>query len=165
MRKFEAFTISKTQIGLKFLEPADAQGVMIRMSGVDYPKTPNDGTIVLDNNVVGKYENKEYVVKGLKHGQTYYFSAFPYSDQGVFNFAPAETNRNQILLDRGETINVAVTIDDASGFTRVLVKCVDETNALKTKTATITPTNLKCSFEIPAGDTYHLEFGKVEGYS
>ena len=175
MRSFSAFSVSKTEIGLRFLEPEDSYaegnlicsvgGVMIRMSEEGFPKAPHEGTLVIDNKELGKYQTEEFVVSGLKQGKTYYFSAFPYSVQGVYNLSASEANREEAQPLPGETVNVTVTIDDDSAFTSAIVTCVDETNPTATKTATITPSKLTGSFVVPIGDTYHLEYGVADGYS
>lgn len=175
MRSFHAFSISETEIGLEFLEPEDIYvegtllcsvgGVMIRMSEEGYPTAPHEGTLVVDNKELGKYQTEEFVVSGLTQGKTYYFSAFPYSVQGIYNLSTSEVNREEAQPLPGETVNVTVTIEDASTFTSAIVTCVDETNPTQTKTATITPEKPMCSFAVPVGDTYHLEYGAVDGYS
>ena len=175
MRSFSAFSVSKTEIGLRFLEPEDSYvegnlicsvgGVMIRMSEESFPKAPHEGTLVIDNKELGKYQTEEFVVSDLTQGKTYYFSAFPYSVQGVYNLSASEANREEAQPLPGETVNVTVTIDNDSAFTSAIVTCVDETNSTATKTATITPSKLTCSFVVPIGDTYHLEYGVADGYS
>lgn len=176
MRAFTAFTISKTSIGLKFLEPEDSYdsagnllcsvgGVMIRMSETSYPTSTTEGTLVLDNKDLGRYENEEYVVNNLKLGTTYYFSAFPYSSQGVYNLSSNEKNRSSAAPADGETANVIINIDDDSAFNSVVVTCVDETDGTGTKTATLTKTQKTASFTIPIGHTYHIEYGAEDGYS
>ena len=65
----------------------------------------------------------------------------------------------------GEKVKVAVTIDDPVAFTSAVVKCVDETDGAKTRTATITKDKLACSFFVLAGHTYHIEYSEVGGYS
>ena len=175
MRSFSAFSVSETEIGLRFLEPEDSYvdgnlicsvgGVMIRMSEDGYPKAPHEGTLVVDNKELGKYQTEEFVVSGLTQGETYYFSAFPYSVQGVYNLSTSEASRGEAQPLPGETVNVTVTIDNASAFTSAIVTCVDETNPAATKTATITSDKLTCSFVVPIGDTYHLEYGVADGYS
>lgn len=175
MRSFSAFSVSETEIGLRFLEPEDSYvdgnlicsvgGVMIRMSEEGYPKAPYEGTLVIDNKELGKYQTEEFVVSGLTQGETYYFSAFPYSVQGVYNLSTSEANREEAQPLPGETVNVTVTIDNTSAFTSAIVTCVDETNPTATKTATITSSKLTCSFVVPIGDTYHLEYGVADGYS
>lgn len=104
MRKFEATPLSATSIGLKFLEPSDTidsdgailcavTGVMIRMSEHGFPTTPTEGSLVIDNKNLGAYENEAYVVTGLTENKTYYFSAFPYSANNVYNQSSDSSNR------------------------------------------------------------------------
>ena len=176
MRAFTAFSVSKTSVGLKFLEPADSYdsvgnllcsvgGVMVRMSETDYPASPSDGTLVVDNKVLGKYETTEFVVNSLVEGRKYYFSAFPYSTQGVYNLSSNAGNRAVASPADGETANVTITIDDPSSFTSVNVTCVDETNGNATKSVTLTASKRTASFVVPIGDTYHIEYGAADGYS
>lgn len=103
MRKFETVIASKDSIGLRFLEPNDSYsggnlicsvgGVMIRMSDEKYPTSPTEGTLVVDNAVIGRYEKNPFIVNGLVEGKTYYFSAFPYSSAGVYNLSKNKANR------------------------------------------------------------------------
>lgn len=176
MRAFTASTISKTSIGLKFLEPEDSYdsagnllcsvgGVMIRMSETGYPASTTEGTLVLDNKDLGRYENEEYVVNNLALRTTYYFSAFPYSSQGVYNLSSNEKNRSSAAPADGETANVTINIDDDSAFNSVVVACIDETDGTGTKTGTLTKTQKTASFTIPIGHTYHIEYGAEDGYS
>ena len=175
MRAFTAFSVSKTEIGLKFLEPEDSYsdgnlicsvgGVMIRMSETGYPTNTSEGELVIDNKELGKYETEEFVVGGLVEGKTYYFSAFPYSTQGVFNLATNESNHASAAPADGEKVNITINIDDDSAFNSVSVTCVNETDGTKTKSATLTATLRTCSFTVPIGDTYHIEYGAEDGYS
>ena len=104
MRMFTAEPYSKSSIALRFLEPADSkypdgtllcaiEGVMIRMSTSGYPTSPTDGTLVVDNKVLGKYEKTNYLVNGLVENRKYYFSAFPYSSNKVYNTSVNDANR------------------------------------------------------------------------
>lgn len=105
MRAFSAFAISKTSIGLKFQEPEDSYsdgnlicsvgGVMVRMATDHYPANPADGELVVNNTELGKYVTDAFAVEGLVEGQEYFFSAFPYSSQGVFNQSSNEANRDR----------------------------------------------------------------------
>lgn len=176
MRAFTAYAKSKNSVGLKFLEPEDSYdsvgnllcsvgGVMIRRSEDGYPTSTTEGTLVIDNKDLGKYENEELVVDGLTEDTTYYFSAFPYSSQGVYNLSSKESNRASATPANGETANVTITIDDDSAFNSVQVTCVDETDGEYTKSATITKTQKTASFNIPIGHTYHIEYGAEDGYS
>lgn len=176
MRVFTATSLSRNSVGLKFKEPTDrydtdgnilcaTDGVMIRMSETGYPTNTSEGELVIDNKELGKYETEEFVVGGLVEGKTYYFSAFPYSTQGVFNLATNESNRASAAPEDGEKVNITINIDDDSAFNSVSVTCVNETDGTKTKSATLTATQRTCSFTVPIGDTYHIEYGSEDGYS
>ena len=175
MRAFSAFAMSKTSIGLKFLEPADSYdgagnlvcavgGVMIRMSTDGFPASVSEGDLVINNTNLGGYENTPLEVTGLTEGQTYYFSAFPYSTQGVFNLSSNGANRAEGVPADGEQAVVSITIDDASGFTSAVVTCVDETDSSATQSVSMTPSKTTHTFTVPIGHTYHIEFGAVTDY-
>ena len=176
MRAFSVSPVSKTSLGVRFLEPEDSYdsagnlicsvgGVMIRMSETDYPANTGDGTLVIDNKDLGKYATDAFEVSDLVEWKTYYFSAFPYSSQGVYNLSRDESNRATGFPAGGEKVTVNVNIDDITGFSSVTITCVDETNPTETKTATITATQRTASFTVPIGDTYHIEYGAAYGYS
>ena len=175
MRSFTAFSVSGTQIGLRFLEPLNSvdtqgnllcqvEGVKIVMSEAGYPKNPNDGTLVIDNKNLGAYENTEFVVSELVKDRKYYFSAFPYSVQGAYNQYLHAGNKATAAPADGETAKVTITIDDPSEFTEVIVTCVNETDGSATRTATLTSSQKTASFVVPIGDTYHIEYGETKGY-
>lgn len=175
MRAFTAFSVSKTSIGLRFVEPADSYsgenlicsvgGVMIRMGEDGYPANTTEGTLVIDNKDLGAYESEAFVVEGLTEGKTYYFSAFPYSSQGVYNLSSNEANRASSSPEDGEKVTVTINIDDTSAFNGVTVTCVDETDSSYTASTMLTPTNRTASFVVPIGHTYHVEYGAEDGYS
>lgn len=175
MRMFTAYAVSKNSLGLKFLEPADSydsagnllctvKGVMIRKGTDKYPTNISEGELVIDNTELGKYENTPFVVEGLEEGETYYFSAFPYSIQGVFNTSPNSANRTECAPADGEKATVSITIDDSSGFTFATIKCVDETDEAATQSVSFTPSKTSHTFTVPIGDTYHIEYGECAGY-
>ena len=175
MRAFSAFAMSKTSIGLKFLEPADSYdgagnlvcavgGVMIRMSTDGFPASVSEGDLVINNTNLGGYENTPLEITRLTEGQTYYFSAFPYSTQGVFNLSSNGANRAEGVPADGEQAVVSITIDDASGFTSAVVSCVDETDSSATQSVSMTPSKTTHTFTVPIGHTYHIEFGAVTDY-
>lgn len=176
MRAFTAYAISKSSIGLKFLEPTDSYdsagniicsvgGSMIRMSTENYPTSPSEGTLVVDNKNPGAYQNTPFVVEGLEEGVTYYFSAFPYSTSGVYNQSADSANRTEGVPADGETVKVTASIDDPSGFTIATITCVDETDSTATQTASVTKTSTTASFTVEIGHSYHIEYGSVDGYS
>lgn len=173
MRAFEANTASATSIRLTFSEPEDSYdangnlycavgGAMIRMSETGYPTSPSDGTLAVNNTDLGKYETNPFTVTGLTKGKTYYFTAFPYSAQGVYNLSGSQAS---VLTADGETANVSITIDDASGFTSTVVTCVDETDSALTQTATLTASVKTTAFTVAIGHNYHIEYGAVANYS
>lgn len=176
MRSFKAQAINNTTIGLTFAEPSDSvdtsgnivctiAGVMIRMSDTGYPAGITDGTLVVNNTELGKYEKDAFEITGLTSGKKYYFSAFPYSTEGVYNLSQDSNNRAVCTPAEGETIKVAVSCDDTTGFNSVTVKCVDETDSTYTQTATVSKTNWIVSFAIPTGHVYHVEYGEADGYA
>lgn len=109
MRVFSANSLSGTEVGLTFLEPSDSyesddnicavKGVVIRMSTEHYPSTPDEGTLVIDNTELGKYETNGFTVSGLRRGSTYYFSAFPYSSKGAYNLSKDSANRAVVTME------------------------------------------------------------------
>ena len=173
-QKFIITPLSETSVGLMFLEPRDSYdggnllctvgGVMIRKSTTGYPQTPYDGELVIDNKELGKYNTSNLVVGNLQGGTKYYFSAFPYSTQGVFNMSSSSENRQIGIPNTGETVNVSITIDDSSAFTSVAIRCVDETESSKTQTKQLTANNKSTSFVVPVGHNYHVEYGEMTNY-
>lgn len=87
-------------------------GVMIRYSDTDYPADITDGTLLgvytEDYNPVNPTEVTDNLI-GLVFEQTYYFSAFPFSVDGIYNKSQAPANRAscQWVGNKG-TINVTV---------------------------------------------------------
>lgn len=175
MRAFTAFPLSATSLGLRFLEPEDSyadgnlicsvKGVMIRMSTTAYPTNINEGTLVVDNQNLGAYETEPFVIENLTEGTAYYFSAFPYSVQGVYNLSSNASNHSSASPAAGEAVTVNVSIDNTTGFTSVTVTCVNETDPAATSSKTITSTLSTANFVVPIGDTYHIEYGAADGYS
>jgi hypothetical protein len=108
MRSFEVTSVTSSTASIIFQEPADSyeneecicavKGVVIRMSTEKYPSHPNDGDLVIDNIALGKYATSPLVIKKLTQGNTYYLTAFPYSEQGVYNLSKNGANRAVISL-------------------------------------------------------------------
>lgn len=61
-------------------------GTKLVMSETGYPANPDDGTLVVDNTVRDRYKTTGYTVTGLTGGKQYYFTLFPYSTDGVYNY-------------------------------------------------------------------------------
>lgn len=169
MRKFEAKSFGATSIALKFLEPQDSlysiggakantvEGVIIRMGTDDYPSTPNDGVLVVDNKIIGRYENEPFLVNNLTQDATYYFSAFPYTTVGIYNESSSVANRAEAIPIPGEIVNVTVNIDDedtAAEFTSAAISLHNLTDG------TIETLNVSESgtytFFVKGGDTFKI---------
>ena len=61
-------------------------GTKLVMKESDYPATVSDGKVLIDNKVRDKYKTDGYTVTGLTNGKTYFFTLFPYSVSGGYNF-------------------------------------------------------------------------------
>lgn len=174
MRAFSATSIGATKVGLKFLEPEDAvyspggakaniiAGVMIRMSTEGYPLTENEGTLVLDNTDLGRYENTYFEVDNLTEGETYYFTAFPYTSAGIYNTSPKAANRASAIPLPGETVAVTVQIDDIQEFTPAVLTLHNLTdNVTETKTVSAPGT---FNFTIEQYKQYKVSITNVNKY-
>lgn len=174
MRKFEAVALNETTVGLTFLEPEDSyysaggalaavtKGVLIRMSTEGYPKDINDGTLVVDNTVLGKYENEYFQITGLTKETKYYFTAFPYSDIGVYNERLNAANKADATPDAIERISVTINIDDTKRFTSTTVT-LKNVNTSEQTTINITEAKTVI-FEAKAPNTYVVTATAVAGY-
>lgn len=174
MRKFEAVALNETTIGLTFLEPEDSyysaggalaavtKGVLIRMSTEDYPQNINDGTLIVDNSVLGKYENEYFEVTELTKGTRYYFTAFPYSNIGVYNESLNAANKADAALTASEKVNVTINIDDTKRFTSTVVT-LKNVNTSEQTTVNVTETKT-VMFEAKAANTYVVTVTTVAGY-
>lgn len=84
---------------LKFKEPEDTvvdgqtlctvKGVVVLRKAGSIPENTKDGTVVLVNEDLGKYENEAFIDTGLENDTEYFYRFFPYSDHGVVNLNPA----------------------------------------------------------------------------
>ena len=81
-------------------------GTKLVMSETGYPANPDDGTLVVDNTVRDKYKTTGYTVTGLTGGKQYYFTLFPYSTDGVYNYDAG--NR---LLGEPESLKIVTFAD------------------------------------------------------
>lgn len=96
------------------------KGVMVRYSSEKYPENINDGTLAfidedlfeVDENGTKKQKTKSQTVVGLTIGYTYYFTAFTYSNYGVYNESMSRSNctKCQWTGTKG-TLTVNVTQD------------------------------------------------------
>ena len=174
MRKFKVYAINETTLGIKFLEPVDSyyseggalaavtKGVVIRMSEDGYPETAYDGTLVVDNQELGAYEDTPFEVTGLVEGMDYYFTAFPYSNVGVYNESGNAANKGICSPASLEVVTVNVTIDTLKRFTSTDVKLVNvDTGDVLTQTLTESGV---VSFEAGADQTFKVTVSNISAY-
>lgn len=169
MRAFSALPNNAQSINLTFLEPdhiwlnngtvlwTETEGVMIRYSDTAYPASPTDGTLAIDNKELGKYQTTPYAVNGLTEGTTYYFSAFPYSTEGIYGPVSHAT----AVPFEGERVQVQMTLPE--GLESATVKCVDET-ASTSEEQEVTQSQNTATFFVDTGHTYHIEYSDEYGY-
>lgn len=120
---------SNSSVKLYIKEPGDTvvenqvistiSGVKIMRKDNEYPNTENAGIQVLDikREDFGKYAETPFVDDGLANGKTYYYAAFPYSDQGIYNRNPG--NRASATPKMYELYGFDIDPNDSNPNTRV----------------------------------------------
>lgn len=93
-------------------------GTKLVMSETGYPANPDDGTLVVDNTTRDKYKITGYTVTGLTGGKQYYFTLFPYSTDGVYNYDAG----NRLLGEPEESLRV---VTFANGTDDEIVKMIE----------------------------------------
>ena len=99
MRSFSV-SASDEKVIIRGFEPEDTvidgqllcsvKGVKVMMKAGSYPTNENDGELACDHEADGT--EFEIEKTGLTNGITYYFVAFPYSDQGTYNRSGASAS-------------------------------------------------------------------------
>ena len=97
---------------------------ILRKTG-GYPANENDGVLVVDNGIRNQYETNGFTDTGLTNDTTYYYSAFPYTEEDIFDTktdAQATPKAFAVYGVKIDTTNsnpeTAVTYtDNAVGFT------------------------------------------------
>lgn len=92
-------------------------GTKLVMKETDYPVNPDDGMLVVDNTVRDKYKTTGYTVTGLTGGKQYYFTLFPYSTDGVYNYDAG--NR---LLGEPENLKIVTFADGTDAEIEKMIK-------------------------------------------
>lgn len=82
-------------------------GTKLVMKETSYPANPDDGVLVVDNTVRDKYKTTGYTVTGLTNGKQYYFTLFPYSTDGVYNYDAG----NRLLGEPKEDLKIVTFAD------------------------------------------------------
>lgn len=94
-------------------------GVKIVRKDTGYPNTEKAGIQVLDikRESFGQYSEIPYEDTGLENGKTYYYAAFPYSDNGAYNRNPA--NRAEAEPKMYQLFGFDINPNDSNPATRV----------------------------------------------
>jgi hypothetical protein len=87
VKNFRVVSYSATTITLTWWTPNDQdfKGVMLRYSTTDYPATPTDGDLALDDNYAFPNTIVAWNHLGLTPGTTYYYSIFTYDASGNYS--------------------------------------------------------------------------------
>lgn len=172
MRKFHAIQSSTDTVNITFLEPTDTvienqillsvKGVAVLMKEGSYPKHHKDGVLLIDNTELGAYEKTPIVVENMEMEHTYYFAAFPYSENGVYNESGNALNRAEVTIHEGETITVNVTVDNDSDFTSANITLHNVTTG-EDQTQAVGGTS-QIGFNVNINEEYYITAAAVNGY-
>lgn len=132
-RDLAAFTSQSTEDGIKltFTPPAQTYiddggtnqfavmpaGVLIRYSDTGYPRTPDEGKFGYDYKPTGDWvtTSQECTIVGLTKDTKYYFTAFPYSTEHVYNKNQVTANRTEMTWV-GNKGTISVTVNTPEGY-------------------------------------------------
>ena len=115
------------QVSLTWVDPDDAviEGItfatwagtkILRKIG-SYPTDQNDGTEVVNNSVRDQYSSTPYIDTGLTNDTEYFYMAFPYTTNGVYNVN--EANRVSATPIEPGIYGVRVDKENSNPETRV----------------------------------------------
>lgn len=96
-------------------------GVKIMRKDTEYPNTEAAGIEVLDlpRKDFELYKTEPFADSGLTNNKKYYYTAFAYSDYGLFNRNPAQENRVAATPKDYELYGFDIDPDDSNPATRV----------------------------------------------
>ena len=132
-RDLAAFSSQSTEDGIKltFTPPAQTYiddggtnqfavmpaGVLIRYSDTGYPRTPDEGKFGYDYKPTGDWvtTSQECTIVGLTKDKKYYFTAFPYSTEHVYNKNQVTANRTEMTWV-GNKGTISVTVNTPEGY-------------------------------------------------
>ena len=92
-------------------------GVLIRYSDTGYPRTPDEGKFGYDYKPTGDWvtTSQECTIVGLTKDTKYYFTAFPYSTEHVYNKNQVTANRTEMTWV-GNKGTISVTVKTPEGY-------------------------------------------------
>lgn len=109
------------QVTFKAVDYAPLAGVMIRKSTAGYPTDENDGEYVTTLSAPSSQSEVqvvEYVDEAINKGRTYYYSAFPYMENGDVN--RSLVNKADCFVSPGEYLfGYDLDVSDSNPATRV----------------------------------------------
>lgn len=89
---------------------------ILRKTG-SYPANENDGTLVINNGVQDQYVSTGYQDTGLTNDTTYYYAAFPYTEDNVFTVSTA--NRISGVPQAFAVYGVSIDLTNSNPLTSV----------------------------------------------
>lgn len=135
------------------------KGTMVRYSATAYPTNPEDGILLFKTDEIGKYAETGYVLSGLTNKTTYYFSAFSYSDHGMYNL---EAKHVLAAPDENEIATVTVSADSGT-LPSITLSLTDTTDTSASQTATLTGAG-QTSFTVAIGHVYYISASDAEHF-
>ena len=129
--KYFNITQGVDHANIYFVEPDDTiidgntlcmvAGIKIMRKDTGYPNTPDAGIEVADikRSEFGKYGKLAYKDTTVNSGKGYYYTAFPYSYNGVYNMNPVNINHAFVMIRDYELYGYDVDPDDSDPGTRV----------------------------------------------
>ncbi|MEQ6856059.1 hypothetical protein AAHH17_16385 [Lysinibacillus capsici] len=124
-------------LGLTWIDPNDrfqneilraawSHTVIVRKTS-GYPERPDDGTVVVSSSVRNQYSQNDFVDVTVKRGTKYYYSAFVYSDKGIYTAQnlqeatlPLEGSSEEDFLIYG------IEIDEANPDPQAAVRYIED---------------------------------------
>lgn len=172
MRAFHVVQSGIDTVNLTFREPTDTvlenqklltvKGVVVRMKEGSYPAHKDDGELIVDNTTLGQYEDDPLVLPDMQLEHTYYFAAFPYSENGVYNESGNAANRAEVTIHEGENITVNISVDNASDFTSAQITLHNVTTG--TDQTQIVGGTSQIGFNVNVNEEYWIEAAAVAAY-
>lgn len=182
-RDLAAFTSQSTEDGIKltFTPPAQTYiddggtnqfavmpaGVLIRYSDTGYPRTPDEGKFGYDYKPTGDWvtTSQECTIVGLTKDTKYYFTAFPYSTEHVYNKNQVTANRTEMTWV-GNKGTLSVTVNTPEGYEGTLgeytITLVDQaSDSPQNVEKTATGAGLTQFGGLTAGKTYKVRLSST----
>lgn len=182
-RDLAAFSSQSTEDGIKltFTPPAQTYiddggtnqfavmpaGVLIRYSDTGYPRTPDEGKFGYDYKPTGDWvtTSQECTIVGLTKDTKYYFTAFPYSTEHVYNKNQVTANRTEMTWV-GNKGTISVTVNTPEGYEGTLgeytITLVDQaSDSPQNVEKTATGAGLTQFGGLTAGKTYKVRLSST----